>query len=361
MLSNDVGVSRAASLYSLFSRVAGALIGGAIVLIVVSGNTGLIATIGAILADLAGVAALVSLVLYARYFVRWRAAALSVEGSEPPSPVATAIADIGPLAAEGERLPTRSVLGSHGICTLGFAQQGVEVAREGDGGSPRWAVRYEDIAYAEGVTLGRFLRVPEQRYLRVVFARPRMAVLFSARSRTAGILSQFREHGVTTSDDRDAIDVDEARELQREDEEEDVGFGLVKLAIPVVTAVLALWLLVPVGILFLASLSDPATIEDFRGTPVSGILFGAGLYVAMVGLLLAASFWSGYGVSDRRHRRWYAVSILVVVLPVLIIYALGVIPAVSRTRSVIGIAVYGLVAARCVAYLVRSGGPGRRS
>jgi len=138
--------------------------------------------------------------LYLRYYRMLFSAALSVPSGAardevPPVVVATE-------ALEGEEFVgharVKTLRGRAGRCRIEVYANGIRIWRGSGHTEPSWSFLYIDIVQAEVVTLLGGARTPDQSYLRLVAARPRMAFIISSRRWTADLIRRLARDGVPT-------------------------------------------------------------------------------------------------------------------------------------------------------------------
>ena len=146
------------------------------------------------------------LVLYVRYGLMFRAAAVEVQGGLAKADIPRVIDAPGLVDGEPElvvELPARYLPGRLGKCRVEFYATGIQIRKGPADPEPRWQFSYTDILQAESVVMeasgSRNSR--DQYSLRLIAAQPRMAFLFGSsftNRDTQTMLDELRKHGVRT-------------------------------------------------------------------------------------------------------------------------------------------------------------------
>jgi hypothetical protein len=138
--------------------------------------------------------------LYLRYYRILLGAALTVPAGASRDEVPPVV--ISTAALEGEefvgKARVKTLLGRAGRCRIEVYANGIRIWRGPSHPEPSWSFLYIDIVQAEVVTLLGGARTPDQSYLRLVAARPRMAFIISSRRWTADVIRRLAGHGVPT-------------------------------------------------------------------------------------------------------------------------------------------------------------------
>jgi len=146
------------------------------------------------------------LVLYVRYGLMFRAAAVQVQDGLAKADIPRVIDAPGLVDGEPElvvKLPARYLRGRLGKCRVEFYATGIQIWKGPDHPEPRWQFSYTDLLQAESVVMeasgSRNSR--DQYSLRLIAAQPRMAFLFGSsftNRDTQTMLEELRKHGVRT-------------------------------------------------------------------------------------------------------------------------------------------------------------------
>jgi hypothetical protein len=199
LLSANPAISSANKLYTVAAYSAAPLLFVGAIIETVAGRFAVGGAIASLCIMLALALVAFSVVLWVDYYLRWRKAAVTVAGGGATPPPAVVLAEIGHAEAWRTSQTLRSAWGRHGTCMVQFMDKGIDFSRSTRQREPRWQVRYEDVIQVEGVTLTGFLRVPDQRYTRIVLGNPHMALLLDSRARTSATSASSRSTGCASS------------------------------------------------------------------------------------------------------------------------------------------------------------------